>query len=142
VRSVLVASPEYLARAGTPSTPEELAGHALIPHGDTSWELVGPDGRRASFRPRGRYTADSGVAELAGVAAGLGIAAMPAFLAAPAIARGEVVTLLDDWTIPEAGLYVVRPPPADPVPNKVRALTAILVERFGGDDWDGCPRRS
>ena len=47
--------------------------------------------------------------------AGLGIAVMPTFLAGPAIDRGELVVLLPDYAIPEAGMYVVRPPPAEPV---------------------------
>jgi hypothetical protein len=50
------------------------------------------------------------------------------------------VGLLGDYEIPEAGLYVVRPPPAEPLPMKVRALTDILVEKFGDGDWEGCPR--
>ena len=96
------------------------------------------DGKRFTHRPRGRFTADSGPAELAGVVAGLGIAVMPAFLAGPAIERGEIVTLLEDYEIPEAGLYIVRPPPAEPMPMKIKALTDIMVEKFGSDDWDGC----
>ena len=72
--------------------------------------------------------------------AGLGIAAMPAFLAGPALERGELVRLLEDYAIPEAGMYVVRPPPAEPVPMKIKALTDILLEKFGSDDWDGCAR--
>lgn len=140
IRAVMVASPAYLARRGVPQTPADLAGHDAIPHGETVWQFV-RDGKRYAHRPRGRFMADSGAAELAGVVAGLGIAAMPAFLAAPAIARGEIVTLLDDYRIPPAGLHVVRPPPADPVPNKIRVLTDILLEKFGGDDWDGCPAR-
>ena len=39
VRALLVASPQYLAAAGTPATPEDLAQHAVIPHGDTPWHL-------------------------------------------------------------------------------------------------------
>ena len=70
--------------------------------------------------------------------AGLGIAVMPAFLAGPAVARGEIVTLLDDYEIPAAGIYVVRPPPAEPVPMKIKVLTDIMLERFGNADWDGC----
>ncbi len=97
------------------------------------------DGRAYSHRPRGRFTADSGPVELAGVVAGLGIAVMPAFLAGPALESGAVVRLMADYAIPEAGLYIVRPPPAEPVPTKIRALTEIMVERFGGDrNWDGC----
>ena len=109
-----------------------------MPHGDQVWQF-----RRAAssqLRPRGRFTADSGPAELAGVVAGLGIAAMPAFLAGPAMGRGEIVTLLDDYEMPEAGLYMVRPPPAEPMPMKMKVLTDIMVERFGGADWDGCRR--
>ncbi len=139
VRAVMVASPDYLARRGTPRTPADLAGHDAIPHGDQVWEFR-QGGKRFSHRPRGRFTADSGAAELAGVVAGLGIAAMPAFIAGPAIARGEIVTLLEDYTIPAAGLYIVRPPPAEPVPNKIKVLTEIMLERFGNDEWDGCTR--
>ncbi len=39
VRALLVASPAYLARRGTPRTPEELAGHDAIPHGDAVWHF-------------------------------------------------------------------------------------------------------
>jgi DNA-binding transcriptional LysR family regulator len=139
VRGVAVASPAYLARRGTPRTPAELAGHEAILHGDSVWPFRHA-GRTITVRPRGRFAADSGSAEVAAVVAGLGLNVMPAFLVGPAIGRGELVTLLDDYEIPEAGLYVVRPPPAEPVPNKIRALTDIMLEKFGGDDWDRCPR--
>lgn len=136
VRARMVASPAYLARAGVPRTPTDLAKHEMVPHHDQVLTFV-RDGRRETFRPRGRFTADSGAAELAAVVAGLGIAAMPDFLAGPAIGRGELVVVLDDWQIPEAGLYVVRPPPAEPVPMKVRALVEFMVETFG-NGWDPC----
>lgn len=137
LRAMLVASPAYLARAGTPLTPADLAGHEAIPHKDQSWSFV-RDGRRVSHHPRGRFVADSGAAELAAVVAGLGIALLPAFLAGPALNRGEVVRLLPDYGIPEGGLYVVRPPPADPLPAKIKALTDIMLEKFAGAGWDGC----
>jgi DNA-binding transcriptional LysR family regulator len=145
VRSVLVASPAYLAAHGTPQTPDDLAAHDAIPHDDQIWRFQ-RDGRTFTHRPRGRYTADSGRAELAGVTAGLGIAMMPIFLAGPAIEGGQVTTLLTDYAIPEAGLYIVRPPPAEPVSNKVRALTDMVLEKFGpNSDWDAyearCERR-
>jgi DNA-binding transcriptional LysR family regulator len=137
LRALLVASPGYLARAGTPLTPADLAGHEAIPHNDQPWQFV-KDGKLVSHRPRGRFLADSGPAELAGVVAGLGIAMMPAFLAGPALHRGEIVRLLADYETPSGGLYIVRPPPAEPVPNKIKALTDIMVEKFGSSDWDGC----
>jgi DNA-binding transcriptional LysR family regulator len=140
VHALLVASPAYLARAGTPRTVEDLEGHETVPHKDQTWHFV-RGGRRFAFRPRGRFQADSGETELAAVVAGLGLSVMPAFLAREALERGELVTLLDDYSIPEAGMYVVRPPPAEPVPMKVRVLTEILVEKFGSVDWDRCLSR-
>lgn len=138
MHAVLVASPDYLARRGLPRTPADLADHDAIPHGDAIWRF-----RRGSqsftHRPRGRFVADSGPAELAGVVAGLGIAVMPMFLAGPALAGGEIVQVLAEYEIPPAGMYVVRPPPADPTPHKVRALIEIMLEKFGSDDWDACP---
>ncbi len=135
VHAVLVASPAYLERAGTPRSPADLAQHEAVPHGDAVWQFR-RSGKVFTHRPRGRFTADSGLAELAGVVAGLGIAMMPTFLAGPAIDRGELATLLDDYEIPPAGLYIVRPPPAEPMPNKIKVLTEIMVERFGREDWD------
>ena len=134
-----MASPAYLERAGTPRTPADLAQHEAVPHGDAVWQFR-RSGKVFTHRPRGRFTADSGLAELAGVVAGLGIAMMPTFLAGPAIDRGELVTLLDDYEIPPAGLYIVRPPPAEPMPNKIKVLTEIMVEHFGREDWDACHR--
>ena len=135
VAARLVASPAYLARAGVPRTPADLAGHESVPHNDQVWVFVRDD-RRETFRPRGRFTSDSGQAELAAVVAGLGVAVMPEFLVGPAVGRGELVTLLDDYEIPRAGIYVVRPPPAEPVPMKVRVLVDLMVETFG--DWNPC----
>jgi DNA-binding transcriptional LysR family regulator len=88
---------------------------------------------------RGRFESDSGEATLAAVIAGLGIAILPTFLAGEHIASGKVAVVLGRFAIPEFGLYVVRPPPAKHVPHKIRALTEILVEHFGGEPyWDAC----
>ena len=54
------------------------------------------------------------------------------------IDRGELVVLLPDYAIPEAGMYVVRPPPPEPLPNKVKALTDAMLASFGTPGWDRC----
>ena len=76
--------------------------HDAIPHGDAVWQFR-KDGRRFSHRPRGRFTADSGPVELAGVVAGLGIAAMPAFLAGAALRRGAVSSCCRTMRSPRPG---------------------------------------
>jgi DNA-binding transcriptional LysR family regulator len=61
--------------------------------------------------------------------AGLGIAMLPNFLTDPHVATGALVLILADCSVPEAGLFVVRPP-GDCAPRKVRVLTDILIETF------------
>jgi DNA-binding transcriptional LysR family regulator len=140
VRSVLVASPEYLARNGRPGTPSDLAGHAcLIYTGRTVAEWQFRAGKRwISIRPEGRLRSDSGEAVLQWAIAGLGIAEGPSFLVSDSIESGTLEPLLLDYATPEYGIHVVRPP-GSYVPGKVRVLIDTLVERFGGEPlWDRC----
>ena len=88
--------------------------------------------------PQGRFFSDSGEALLQAAKAGLGIAALPSFLAATAIESGSLVPVLRDFPMPEGGIYVVRPP-GPHLPGKLRVLIDLLVERFGGEPyWDAC----
>ncbi|MDP3855096.1 LysR family transcriptional regulator [Phenylobacterium sp.] len=138
INGAVVASPAYLERCGAPKTPEDLIGHEALLQSNEVWRFK--DGKKlVTIRAEGRFKADSGQALVAAAVAGLGVALLPTFLAGPSIEKGELVPLLLDYPIPEAGLYVVRPPPAGHMPGKVRALTDLLVERFGGEPyWDVC----
>ena len=66
---------------------------------------------------------------MSAVLAGLGIAMLPEFFIGEHIASGALVTLLPQYPMPEAGLYVVRPPGEHP-PRKVRVFTDFLVEQL------------
>jgi DNA-binding transcriptional LysR family regulator len=133
-----VASPHYLANYGTPAHPADLSRHRALAQGDEVWRFQ--DGRREiTIRPQSRFKANNAQALLEGVVAGLGVALLPTFVLAPAIEAGRVVPILADFPSPVGGIHVVRPPPAGPAPRKVRALTDLLVERFGGEPyWDAC----
>ena len=128
VRALLVASPDYLARKGRPSTPGDLAEHeCLIYTGSTVPEWVFRTGKRSiSIRPEGRLRSDNGDAIVQWAIAGLGIGAAPSFLVSDAIEGGKLELLLLDYALPEAGIYVVRPP-GSYVPGKVRVLIDILL---------------
>jgi DNA-binding transcriptional LysR family regulator len=128
-RGRLVASPAYLAAQGSPQTLEDLTHHqAVIKKGEV-WRMN--DGRKeVTVRPRGRFYADNGEALLAAALGGVGVAALPDFLTAPHVAAGRLVPLLLNYPVPEAGMFVVRPPGAFPS-RKIRALIDILVEYFG-----------
>lgn len=139
-RAVVVASPDYLERRGTPLAPGDLAAHdCLVYTGslDADWQFR--SGKRlVAVRPQGRLRSDSGEALVRWAAAGLGIAMVPTFQVSDEIARGELRPLLLDYPAPEFGIFVVRPPGAY-VPAKVRLLIDTLVERFSGPPvWDPC----
>lgn len=129
IRGSCVASPGYLAERGMPEVPQDLSQHECVLQGNETWRF-NVDGATISVRPQGRFKADNGSVLLAAAVAGLGIAALPDFLADDAIARGALVPVLTQFPSPEAGIYVVRPP-GGAAPRKVRALIDILIEWFG-----------
>jgi DNA-binding transcriptional LysR family regulator len=128
-RADLVASPTYLAAHGIPHTLEDLAHHqAVIKKGEV-WPIK-DRGKIVTVRPQARFNADNGEALLEAALAGVGIAALPDFLIEKHIETGALVRLLTNYPVPDAGMFVVRPPGAFPV-RRVRAVIDILVEYFG-----------
>jgi len=98
--------------------------------------------RRAALglgRTEGRFKADNGEAIRQAAIAGLGASqpCPPSWSRLPS-RTGLFTSLLPGYPLTEAGLYLVRPP-GTPVPGKIRALTDLLLERFGGEPcWDAC----
>ncbi|WP_050414330.1 LysR family transcriptional regulator [Azoarcus sp. CIB] len=110
----IVAAPDYLARAGQPQHPEELARHewvalTLLPT-PLTWTFTHADGESCSVRTRGHLRADSAAALRALLEGGAGISALDQFSARPAIESGRLVRLLPEWTPPGGGLYAVYAP--------------------------------
>ncbi|WP_115514810.1 MULTISPECIES: LysR family transcriptional regulator [Xanthomonas] len=130
MRGSLMATPAYLRKHGEPDTPQALLTHEALLQGTESWRFVDGD-KLVTIHPRGRFKADNGTAIAAAALAGLGIAALPDFLVAEHLASGALVRVMTKYPSPEAGLYVVRAPAAHPA-RKIRVLTDLLIERFGG----------
>jgi DNA-binding transcriptional LysR family regulator len=134
VQELLVASPGYLARAGRPREPEDLAAHATLNMVEDpnrqSWELHGPDGevrRIALGRPR-LMGFDFGLLEAVAMA-GQGIALLPDIVCAEALGAGELEVVLPDWRLPMGICHLVYPTRRGVLPAQ-RALIEHLVERL------------
>jgi DNA-binding transcriptional LysR family regulator len=125
----VVASPDYIAQRGAPQTPDDLLNHEALMQGTEAWRFI-VGGKTISVCPQGRFQADSGAALAAAAVAGLGVAALPDFLIGEHIASGALVAVMTDYPLPEAGIFVVRPPGEHPT-RKVRVLTELLVEHYG-----------
>ncbi len=115
LKMVAVASPDYLARHGTPQSPADLHQHACI-----NWRLQ-MDGRyyRWEFSQQGQKLevavqgpvvtnhADIGIAAAVN---GLGIAYhFERDGVADLLAQGRLVQILADWTISRPGLFLYYP---------------------------------
>jgi DNA-binding transcriptional LysR family regulator len=105
-RSVLLASPKYLARRGVPDHPGELAGHDCLLYlrdgGSPSWSFERRERRarapeRVSVPVRGPLRANNSEVLREAAAAGLGVGMLPDFSAWSGAAAGELVPVLPQW---------------------------------------------
>ncbi len=107
----LYAAPHYLAECGSPQTPNELAHHDFVAaHGSAVAVPLTLTDRRArvehvTVRAVVRSSDYASVSRL--VAAGGGIASIPAPVAAVGIAAGRLVRVLPDWHIARARMHAI-----------------------------------
>jgi DNA-binding transcriptional LysR family regulator len=130
---MLVASPAYLNRLGRPAHPADLANHDCLAYAylrtrDT-WHFTSETGEAVAVRPSGRLRVNNGEAALPAVVAGLGIAAIPEFIARPAVADGRLERILPHWSGSQSSLYLITPPNG-PRPARVQVLADFLVQRL------------
>ncbi|MGL3213688.1 LysR family transcriptional regulator [Bradyrhizobium sp. BR 1433] len=94
-----VASPGYLARHGTPRTPDDLGAHWAVNYASPStgrteeWEWS-EQGATRTVAMRGRVTVNSAEAYIACCLAGLGLIQIPAYDVKRHIDAGELVELM------------------------------------------------
>jgi DNA-binding transcriptional LysR family regulator len=122
----LFASPAYLARAGTPRTVEELAGHERI--GFRGLPLQPKAAGPPALGPaRTRIVCDDMFFAREVVRCGAGIAALPGFLAEPDLQSGGLVRVLPKWQARAGTIYLVQPSRKH-VPSRVTAFRDLLIE--------------
>ena len=108
---LVVAHPDYLARAGTPTRPEELDDHKLILFGDyrppvADINFLAEAGRRAGQPRRALLEVNSLHAMAMAIRSGMGIGVLPDWM------TGELdglVRLLPDMKAPKVDVYFVYP---------------------------------
>lgn len=127
-RITLVASPDYLARRGTPGRPEDLVGHDALLTNATSrtWKLTDNDGREVQVAPTAGLVADESVVLLRAAAAGLGIGCLPETMTASLVGSGELATVLPDWTAGIVTSTILTPHRRSQLPA-VRAVIDFLA---------------
>lgn len=133
----LCASPAYVARRGVPSEPEALMEHDallaiakdgeplpwILRRGDAIWQGIPP--------ARARANSPGLLMQLA--LGGAGITVVNDGFALPYIQRGELVSLLADWTPPPTPLSAVFPG-RRLMPARTRVFLDALEAKFAGPE--------
>ncbi|AYG68797.1 MULTISPECIES: LysR family transcriptional regulator [unclassified Rhizobium] len=125
-RSVIVASPGYIARFGRPNTLADLSSHNCIGYrlmrsgGFYQWEFV-EDGRDVAVTVSGQAIVTESHSAIELALAGVGLAYVFEPLVQPEIGSGRLIQLLGDYAVTEAGLFLYFPRRAELAP-KLRAF--------------------
>jgi DNA-binding transcriptional LysR family regulator len=133
-RRIVVATPAYLQRHGTPTSPGDLVSHQAViytPGGKgeawTSWTF-----RKATaevsvvLRGRLKVTAGEGIREA--VNRDLGLAVSSDWNFSPELRSGKVVEVLPDWALPPTNLSAVYP--AGRLASSRARLFVAFVEQY------------
>ena len=139
-RTVVCASPDYLARKGHPESPEELAGHDCLVYSNLSdpehWRWIDGDGNEQTVRVPIRMSANNGDFLSTAAADGLGIVIQPTFIAHRHIKSGALIPILSDVEWPGTPAWAVYPPTRH-LSHRVRTFIDFLVDYFSDIPyWD------
>lgn len=127
IRQLAVAAPAYLAEHGVPQTPKDLLQHRCIrwrwpgQPGPYAWEFF-EKGHWFSVAVEGPLITTSRAVMVDAALAGVGIAFLKEESVVDAFARGELVPLLTDWSVPFPGYYLCYPQQRQMAP----ALRAVI----------------
>ena len=127
-RLMLVASPHYLARHGTPTEPGDLARARCLINLNMSPRNRWPferNGKREVAEVEGGLQIDNGEALRSALLEDAGIAYMPADMVSADIASGRLVPLLTGWKMLSLPIYLIHP--SRRVPRRLTALMDVLA---------------
>lgn len=132
-RTIMVASPAYIAKHGTPELPADLARHTCIQVRNSQTGQIMEDwlfpngGEMLSVATRGRLVVNDVGTLLGACLTGVGIARIKAIGVQDLIDSGALVELLPDWPTETYPLYAIYPSRHLPA-AKVRAFIDFVQE--------------
>lgn len=125
MRRVVVASPDYLARSGVPSTPTFLTEHnCLCLRQQRGWTLR-MDGEVRAVKVSGSLECNDGAVLHDWALAGKGLAWRSLWEVGADIQSGRLVTVLDEFAAPPVGIHAVVPQRRH-LPLRVRLFIDVL----------------
>lgn len=136
---ILVASPDYLARHGSPAAPAELAAHSCLIFAypgslQSVWSLISGS-QTARVAVRGGLRSDNGEVLRAWCQAGLGVSLRETWDVVDELHSGQLVRLLPTWQAEPGSIHAVRVH-RDPVPQRLEAFLDFLAATWKSPPWE------
>ncbi len=133
---ILCASPDYLARRGTPQTPDDLIDHQLLIFMDGPAKKLSAAGDKppGTFPPPGvnkRVTCDDGASMRVATKAGVGISINSCWSVHNELKDGSLVRVLPDYEIKDRSAIWLVYPKSNVLTAKVRVFIDFLLEKLG-----------
>jgi DNA-binding transcriptional LysR family regulator len=132
MRRLVVASPAYLARQGTPLTLEDLQAHECLSLGpQRGWAFRDPEhsGRSMPFKVEGRMQCNDSAVLHEWALAGLGLSWRSLWEVGSDLASGRLVAVLEEFAAPPVGIYAVYPQRRH-LPLRIRLFTEHLKAAY------------
>jgi len=132
LRRIVVASPDYLARRGTPQRPADLTDHDVVAFsgiaGVEHWVFREAAGDvNVAIRPR--LVVSTAEAAIDAARAGFGLTRVLSYQAAGDVARGSLLRVLPGYEGDEVPIHLVYPGGRHP-PPKLRAFLDFTTPRL------------
>ena len=125
---LVLATPAYLARAGEPAVPADLAAHDAVVYtqGPSAVWAFERAGTVSSVAVRGRLRVSSAEGLRAAVLADMGLTIASRWMFAPELSTGGVRQVLEDWALPAIDLWAIFPS-GRLASSKARAFTDFVA---------------
>lgn len=131
----LYVSPGYLEREGIISSPEQLREHNCLSGATPKW-IFNKGQQTIEVKPQGSWHSKSGQVLITAASQGLGVVRAATFYAEQALADGEVIEILPDWTTEETPVWIVYPSGRN-IPRRVSYAINFMLDHFReGAPWE------
>ncbi len=132
VRRVICASPDYLARQGTPQTPDELTAHTIVSASGVTptpeWRLV-ENGAPKLVKLQPRMTTTTNDSAVAAAVAGFGLTRLMSYQVAEHVREGRLQIVLSEFETAPLPVHLVHREGRH-ASQKARAFLDLAIERL------------
>jgi DNA-binding transcriptional LysR family regulator len=144
-RSIVIGSPGYLARSGRPKHPDDLRHHACLRMRRSGGALapwpLDDHGRAIELAVSGPLIANDYPTLLGAAIEGIGLAQLPAPVAAGAIKAGRLVQVLDAYAPMAPGVFLYYPGHRQIMPKLRAFIDHVKLRRGKKPDRDDLRKR-